>query len=291
MKERSISICGFPDSGKTSYLAAMWHLITNDPGKLKLRFVSLRDGDSSHLNEIEKRWRKGLAQERTQLPKSKLVSMNLRTATDETIRLTLPDLSGESYRDMFELRLSEEKVAQFLRDSEGMLLLINSDNIRLPLMVTTVAAQAASAGATLKPGQEVSWEARLAPTQVQLVDLLQLFRQPPLDVRLKRLAVILSAWDKVEEEGRAPAEFLAERLPLLQQYLEAKNDGWEWKVYGVSAQGADYEREDKRFPAGPKLDKLNELKRLDEPSMRIKVVTQDSEVSSDLTEPISWLMQ
>jgi hypothetical protein len=81
---------------------------------------------------------------------------------------------------------------------------------------------------------------------------------------------------------------LAERLPLLKQYLDSGADSWEWKVYGVSAQGADYEKEGEPF-TGTRLEKLNELKALDEPSMWIKVVSNTS-TSSDLTEPISWLM-
>lgn len=288
MTERSISICGFPESGKTTYLAAIWHLITAGANPTALRFDSLRNGDASHLNAIATRWRKGLRQIRTEIPSNKLVSMNLKDAAGDVMRLTLPDLSGESYRDMFELRECDPLVAGFLEGSMGMLLLIHADKIKAPLMVTTVAAQAHALGSTLPPGQEVKWEPRIAPTQIQLVELLQLLRQPPLSVGFRRVAIVLSAWDKVEDEGRSPELFLEERLPLLKQYLESNADGWEWQVYGVSAQGGDYEKEDERF-TGSKLEKLNELKALDEPSMRIKVVSNTSS-SSDLTEPISWLM-
>src|SRR5713101_6515052 len=104
MTERSISICGFPESGKTTYLAAIWHLITTGADPTALRFDSLRNGDASHLNVIATRWRKGLRQIRTETPSNKLVSMNLKNAAGDVMRLTLPDLSGESYRDMFELR-------------------------------------------------------------------------------------------------------------------------------------------------------------------------------------------
>ena len=53
---------------------------------------------------------------------------------------------------------------------------------------------------------------RIAPTQVQLVDLLQLASdRPPLDVGPRRLAVMLSAWDKVRDEGLTP-----DRLPGIQ---------------------------------------------------------------------------
>jgi hypothetical protein len=215
--------------------------------------------------------------------------MNLKNVAGDIMRLTLPDLSGECYRDMFELRECDPSVAEFLKGSQGMLLLIHADNIKAPLMVTTVAAQTQALGSTLPAGQEVKWEPRLAPTQIQLVELLQLLREPPLTLGFERIAVVFSAWDKVEAEGRSPDRFLGERLPLLKQYLESGADGWEWKVYGVSAQGGDYEKEDEPF-TGAKLEKLNELKALDEPSMRIKVVSSTSPSSSDLTEPISWLM-
>jgi hypothetical protein len=135
---------------------------------------------------------------------------------------------------------------------------------------------------------KVKWEARLAPTQIQLVELLQLLRERPLSASFRKLAIVLSAWDKVEEEGRSPSLFLEERLPLLHQYLTSNADGWNYKMYGVSAQGGDYQKEGEHL-SDAKLKRLNELKDLDEPSMRIKVVS-DSSVTSDLTEPLAWLM-
>jgi len=167
--------------------------------------------------------------------------------------------------------------------------MVHADNIKHPLMVTTVVAQAGALGAAIPDGQEISWEPRIAPTQVQLVEFLQLLRQPPLSLAFEKLAIVFSAWDKVEEEGRSPERFLAEKLPLLQQYLDSKLDKWVWKVYGVSAQGGDYEKEERPF-TGEELEKLNVLKGLDEPSMRIKVIS-DTTTSSDLTDPIAWLMR
>jgi Double-GTPase 1 len=288
MKERSISICGFPGSGKTSYLAALWHLITTGAEPTALKFDSLRNGDATHLNEIAARWRRGLKQIRTETPSSKLVSMNLKNEQGDVMRLTLPDMSGESYRDMYEARECAPAVAEFLEGSEGMLLLVHADNIKQPIMVTTVVAQSQSLGSAMVAGAEVPWDPRLSPTQIQLVEFLQLLRLPPLNLSFNRMAIVLSAWDKVEAEGRSPEVFLAERMPLLQQYLDSKIDGWAWKVYGVTAQGGDYEKDDEPF-TGAQLVRLNELKALDEPSLRIKVVS-NTPASSDLTEPISWLM-
>ncbi len=52
---------------------------------------------------------------------------------------------------------------------------------------------------------------------------------------------MLSAWDKVEDEGHDPETFLTQELPLLDQYLRQGTDGWDFRIYGLSAQGGDYE--------------------------------------------------
>ena len=289
MTERAISICGFPESGKTSYLAALWHLVTTGAEPTTLQFESLRHGDATHLNELAARWRNGLKQVRTEIASSKLVSMNLKKSSGEVMRLTLPDLSGESYRTMFEDRQCDKQVARTFENSDGMLLLVHADKIRQPHLVVSVVAQSQKLGSAIPDGQEVPWVPNLSPTQVQLVELLQLLKRNPLAVKLSRLAIVLSAWDKVADEGRRPDQFLAERLPLLQQYLQSSLDDWAWNVYGVSAQGGDYEKEGESL-TGKDLEKLNHLKSLDEPSMRISVI-HGGHTSSDLTEPIAWLIQ
>lgn len=289
MTERSITICGFPESGKTTYLAALWHLITARADQTALKFASLLLGDSSHLNALAARWRDGLTQIRTETRSSQSVSMNLLDGSGRPIRLTFPDLSGESYRVMFEERDCSPAVAEILARGEAMLFFIHADRIRQPHMVVNVVAQSNALGSPIPPGQEVAWSPSLCPTQVQIVDLLQLLRLPPLRLGVRRIAIVLSAWDKVADEGRSPEEFLTERLPLLDQYLRCGADGWEWRVYGISAQGADYEKENEKL-TDSQLTKLQELRALDEPSKRIRVVSAGSE-TSDLTEPLEWLIR
>ena len=134
-------------------------------------------------------------------------------------------------------------------------------------------------------GEEVEWQPALAPTQVQLVDILQMLQCRPLDVGSRRVSVMLSAWDKVEEEGARPEEFLETRLPLLAQYLRQPSNGWTARVFGVSAQGGDY---DDASGAGAQAS-AEALRNLETASERIMLVDGDS-VGHDLTEPIAWLI-
>ncbi len=52
MPERSVVIIGLPASGKTTFLAALWHLVTARDVDTVLRFGTLRVGDAAHLNAI-----------------------------------------------------------------------------------------------------------------------------------------------------------------------------------------------------------------------------------------------
>ena len=92
MIERSITICGFPESGKTTFLAALWHLVTARADETSLRFESLRNGDSTHLNALAARWRNGLTQVRTDIRSKQSVSMNLLDSSNVSLRLTSPDV-------------------------------------------------------------------------------------------------------------------------------------------------------------------------------------------------------
>jgi hypothetical protein len=286
MAERSIVIIGLPESGKTTFLAALWHLITARDVKTALRFHTLRRGEATHLNQIAARWRDAKIQDRTAVGGNRLVSMNLLNAADTAVRVTFPDVPGEAYRRMWEERDCEPEIAEILQ-AGGVLLFVHADSIRPPKWVVDEVALSKALGLKVAEGQEIAWHPRLAPTQVQLVDLLQLLSRPPLDVGPRRLAIMLSAWDKVSDEDLAPQAYLEAKLPLLAQYLRRGVDGWVWRAYGLSAQGGDYDPVDSNAARKPEAE---ELRNLDRPSTRIRLVGTEAE-THDLTEPLAWLME
>jgi hypothetical protein len=290
MNEIAITVAGLPQSGKSTFLAALWHLVTTQEISTLLRLDSLRDGDAAHLNAISDRWREARKQDRTPQAPNRLVSMKLRDDASNTYQITFPDISGEIFSGMWERRECDPEVSNILTESNGVLLFIHADTIQAPHWIVDVAALSKKLGIPISPGQEVPWQPKLSPTQVQQVDLLQLLRLSPLDIRARRLAIMLSAWDKVEAEGLDPITFLATRLPLLSQYLTQGADDWDWRVYGVSAQGGEYAPEpdsDETLNSDQK-EEVNNLRRLELPSERIRVVNAGGE-SHDLTEPIAWL--
>ena len=286
MTERSVVIIGLPESGKTTFLGALWHLITAREIETVLRFHNLRSGDVAHLNAIAARWREARVQERTSVGGNKLVSINLLDQSALAVRVTFPDIAGEAYRRMWEVRACDPEVADVLR-AGGVLLFIHADTIRAPRWVVEDVELTRRLGLPAPRDEVVPWHPRLAPTQVQIVSLLQLLREPPLDVGPRRVAIMLSAWDRVADEGLEPQAFLSTRLPLLDQYLRANADGWDWRVYGLSAQGGAYDSTDRlALPTA----EAEALRSLDQPSARIRLVSADAE-TCDLTEPLAWLMR
>lgn len=286
MTERSVVIIGLPESGKTTFLGALWHLVIERDIETALRFHNLRSGDVTHLNAIAARWRDARVQERTAVGGNKLVSMNLLDSANTPVRVTFPDVAGEAYRRMWEERACDPDVAEILQ-AGGILFFIHADTIRPPQWVVDETELCKRLGLPVPEGQEVPWHPRLAPTQVQAIGLLQLLRKPPLDIGPRRLAIMLSAWDKVADEGLEPYAYLKAKLPMLGQYLERAADGWDWRVYGLSAQGGEY---DSTKEGAPPSEEAEALRNLDQASKRIRLIAGATE-THDVTEPLAWLME
>jgi hypothetical protein len=185
---------------------------------------------------------------------------------------------------MWERREVSPDVATMLK-AEAVILMVHADKIQPPQWARETAAQTRDAG--LKPGetQVVAWTPAHAIAQVQLVELLQLLRLPPLDIGPRRLVLMLAAWDKARSTTLTPDQYLRDKLPLVWQYLEANLDRWTWRVVGISAQGGDYEG-----PGGEARAEAERLRQQDEPSRRIQCVSGAEPPTHDLTEPLQWLM-
>ncbi len=283
-----VSIVGLPASGKTTFLAALWELVCEDRVAKALQFQSIGSSDQAYLRKIVEVWRSAKEQARTELTGTSSVSMTLADASGRVVRVTIPDVPGEAFRSMWEDRELDGTLLGTL-GTGNILFLLHGNKIKAPAWVTERAALRRATKA-VKPETAVqAWEPKFAPTQVQLVDLLQLISHEPVGRPGRKVAVVVSAWDKAEGEGLDPGKFLDAKLPMLSQYLAAGRDRWDHRVYGVSAQGGDYDEND-RNKANPKKGKDAEsLRDVDIPAERIRLVYGTAE-THDLTGPLLWLM-
>lgn len=282
--EVHVSIIGLPSSGKTTLLAALWHTVREAGSTPLLAFDGLKSGNYEHLNQLAKRWRSGKIQPRTQVSGARDVAMRLKNASGHRLEVSFPDLPGEEFARMWERRELDPALVGTLT-APSIALLVNGDTIRMPAWVAEQIALAKKLGAPVADVEPIDWSADLAPTQVRVVDLLQMLMSGDLHVGGRRLALLLSAWDKVEGEKQTPAELLETKLPLLNQYLRSGRDPWTWHVWGLSAQGGVYEDPEKN----ESFEETDKLRNLERPSDRIKVVDGEA-ISSDLTAPLAWLL-
>ena len=285
---RKILLVGLPSTGKTSFLAALWYMVNQATIDCAFQLDRL-DGDNTYLNMIRDSWLEYKPVPRNRLDSATVVSMNLKDRnTNNVLELSFPDLSGESFRLQWTARQFTPEHDELLRHVNGGILFVHPENIVAPLRIDTVNELAETLVDTVPAvesadgaGSQVStkpWDIQKAPTQVQLVELLQFisgrdYFRPPF-----RLAIVVSAWDLVANLGEEPRGWISSQLPLLQQFIDCNEGVFEVAFYGVSAQGGRYVSAE-----APELQKRS-------PGRRVAIVGPHIANPHDITEPLQWLM-
>jgi hypothetical protein len=253
----SLLAIGLPEAGKTTFLAALWHVTEREevPGSLGLKKIS---DNAKHLNSIKNDWLSFTKVVRTVPGQEQSATLWLRDEAGTIGEVVFPDLSGESYQGAWEERHWTSEYDQLVGSAEALLLFIHPGTLKEPYTIAEMQKIAEAAfpdgtdeasvrGAEEAEDKEVpemaeEWDPEKAPTQVQLVELLQFVDERSKAKRPIRLAVIISAWDLVKNDypGEAGARtWLESRTSYLDQYLKSNFEQFTVRVYGVSAQGGD----------------------------------------------------
>jgi hypothetical protein len=272
---------GLPGSGKTTFLAALWHVLTDRSSATTLKLTKL-SGDRNYLNQITKEWRECLQVPRTNLQSEQVVVLHLDGNDFGSFDLSIPDLAGEAFKQQLTDRRISRHHDAFVQSATGVMLFLHPDVKKgTPLTLARQLEAALPSGqkgdtCAANTGQN-AWSPELLPHQAMLVELLQFLLERTQ--RKLRVAVVVSAWDLVESIGKTPHALISRELPLLQQFLEANDDLLEHAIFGVSAQGGDITVASEK----------QSLLELDDALKRIKV-QQDHDTGQDITKPIAWLL-
>lgn len=282
---------GLQSSGKTTYAAALWYVV--DTGELPTVLSKGKHiGDHRYLEALATRWEEGWVVPRTKTLQHENVTMNLRDpGTGADISLRFADLSGETFERAFATRMLNLTAASAFEGVTNLMLFVSANDPPDDLTMIDLAMQLEEDvnedEISDDSSDEVPFNPADAPRQVQIVDFLDSIQQPPLSVRIERIAVIISAWDKGPTHNE-PDRWMTDKMGLLDQYL--RNSDIEVRIYGVSAQGGDLPDKDNP-PAPDDPDGLKEQQRLlrfAKASERVKVVGYGAALH-DLTHPIRWL--
>lgn len=285
MTPRAISLVGVPDSGKTNYIVRLWAALRARRSRLIAPtlppVITFVEDTLEHVlsGHFPPRSDKSLGEHRRDFVVPVVLA---RDPQREPVELLVPDVSGEVWKNAVEtLELSSEWMEQ-LRRSSGALLFVRvlSEHNVAPLDWVNAEQYMRH----LPPDAEA---ASKIPTQVVLCELLrflELTLQPGIDGDRPRVAVVVTAWDKLDaqRDSAGPMAYLREEFPLfagMVRHVERLNV----RVFGVSIVGGDFE--DPAFTA-------EFLDRGELESSGFCVVPKDDTYvrSPDLTAPVAWLI-
>jgi hypothetical protein len=280
---------GLPRTGKTSFLAALWHVVRSSevPGSMTL---VRREGSQAYLNQIASQWSQCKELARTSGEGENGIALLLsHVESGLGLRLEIPDTSGEMYQSHWEFRQCSDSFAKLAQNSDGCLLFIHPEMLVEPSFLVDANAiydewtADDTAEESTEETEEVDeenvesevaeWEAKKAPTQVQLIEILQDLVE--LGKRRQRIAIIISAWDVAKKSGLTPGQWFEARAPMLWQYLQSNPEQFRHSIFGVSAQGG-------------KTDEAERLLEHHNASERIEVLHK-AYSGHDITAPIKWL--
>jgi hypothetical protein len=245
---------GLPATGKTTYLALLFRaIVMGKAGSLRLGGYA---DDREYLNEVADALASCAVAIHTEVDQQQKLALSL-TSGARAVYLTIPDMSGESWEHTLSDRAWTVEMDGRVTAADGFVVFIHADHIDTqPTIDQANAGFAALTGemeidSDLASAVVVEAEQVVEPddivreraTQVNVVDLLQLLASrhgPPI-----RVSLVVSAWDLVPD-GHTPTVWVSENLPLVQQFVETNSQWLELKIWGVSAQGGDFENAQSR---------------------------------------------
>jgi hypothetical protein len=280
MSEIFHSIIGLPNSGKTTFLAALWHLIDSGEVSSKLTLDRL-EGDHTYLNDIVDAWRKCEEVPRTPLEAETRVAIHVREpASGHQAVISFPDLSGESFELQVATRTCHSTYVENCNSSGGILLFVTANRAIEGVTIVELGPLVGGEDDAPPVVETQEWDSKKMPDQARVVELLQFLQRSPFALVRRRLVIIVSAWDVVPDGATlAPIDWIEREMPLLHQFLVTNKNSFDARAFGVSAQGGIVKGEGEARKA--LLEKT--------PSERITLAGGDSR--HDLTEPIIWLMR
>lgn len=273
-------IVGMPNSGKSTFIAALRHVFVANEVQTELELTGLADNEA-HLNRLEDDWLACNRVSRTKPTTEGWVQFNVRDRRSGVeSMLSIPDLRGEAFEQPACNGQCNKELYDALVDTDGVLLFTNADKEDDMLLIADlmdILGPPEPVEDSDAPPKFDAFKPENMPEEVKIVEFLQVANRRPLSPRVRKIAVMISAWDVVAKMGRTPDQWFLENRPMLAQFLITNAVLWDSRVYGISAQGG-------------KLPQMKaSLEKIVCPSERIMVVGHGAQ-PHDPSAPLSWLM-
>ena len=122
---------GLPEAGKTTFLAALWHVTEREevPGSLRLEEIS---ENAKHLNSIKNDWLSFTKVVRTVPGLEQSATLWLRDEAGTLGEIVFPDLSGESFQGAWEERHWTKEYDELVASAGALLLFVHPGTLKEP---------------------------------------------------------------------------------------------------------------------------------------------------------------
>lgn len=267
----AVALLGFPRTGKSTFLGALWQFIQDDVnGSIR---ESNTAGDRAYLQLLGEAVAQYSTVARTELDSDGGMHLRVDLADIGEVNLAVPDIAGEALGVLIENRSWPNALLANVQSASAILLFLHPDEMVNPgraaeallLMEGHVAPRE---GAT----SPAVFEARRACTSACLLDVLE-NALASNSARSIRVALVVSAWDLVDGVA-SPTEWAMREVPAVMNFLRF-HDRITYTAFGVSAQG------------GALPERLDELIALGSVSERAYAIDGEGR-RVPISAPIAW---
>ena len=271
MSRKSICIVGLPDSGKTTFLAALGCFLSNGTYR---GWKVMETEAVKYLQKIGERWLQCVEMVHTSTDTREEIKFSLcNKNTGDICELKLPDRAGEYFKRSFRTETKEREFQEELRNSCKILMFINPDKYKKePLigslrqnMIKFLGSVPDASEEKRKKENEDSNDTdnnknkekdennkpQAGTGVIQMgdcaenVELVQSILGAYGTREKIEITLVVSAWD-VFAHQKKPENVVKNEVPLLWQFFQGNKERLEVDYMGISAQGGKWDNDDNR---------------------------------------------
>lgn len=284
-------IAGLPDSGKSTYIGALWHVVQYDTDKIDLALVASDDNlpeNTAQLTALSKCWHNVEDMDRTSNDVPNSISFILKKKNENTeFTLNVPDFRGESIRQIVTKNQPPE-LDEWCQKADSLLYMMS--NVDAGVFADDYNIDADESTTTINSKEIPPLEPKnMTPAALNML-LIRYLRE---HTGCKKVVICLSAWDKISKINNeiTPEDYLCDHSPAL--YNLIKYHFPKAQFYGLSAQGDAYGYEEQAKGKNKKRVVTTECRKvLQELTMQGKraFIYEGKKKSHDITKPIAALL-
>lgn len=294
MENRKCLIAGLPDAGKSTYLGALWYVLSNDVNKDKMTLKVSPDNLPENLEQLSllsSRWLNVEDMDRTSTDVPSNISFNLVPQSGEgDFTLEVPDFRGESIRQIITQNQPNE-FDEWCERADSMLYLMS--NIAPGVFADDFQPDEDEKDELVEKESTVpEFEVKRMSVAAQNMLILRYLAEKK---HYRKVVMCLTAWDKVmvSHPGKTPEEYIQEESPALYNFIKYYYP--DAMFFGLSAQGSEYEYEDFKGDDGQIQKRVtetckNKLREATRKGKRAFVVVEKDK-NADITLPIAELLK